>query len=72
MALFGVEGHWTTNSGVVGILQAVTYLLDQGFQPQRTIYLSFGHDEEIGGRNGAGAVTALLKQQGVQLGLVTR
>ena len=61
------RGALDDKSGVVGILQAVTYLLDQGFQPQRTIYLSFGHDEEIGGRNGAGAVTALLKQQGVQL-----
>ena len=61
------RGALDDKSGVVGILQAVTYLLEQGFQPQRTVYLSFGHDEEIGGRNGAGAITALLKEQGVQL-----
>ncbi len=61
------RGALDDKSGVVGILQAVTYLLEQGFKPQRTVYLSFGHDEEIGGRNGAGAVTALLKEQGVQL-----
>ena len=61
------RGALDDKSGVVGILQAVTYLLEQGFQPQRTVYLSFGHDEEIGGRNGAGTITALLKEQGVQL-----
>ena len=61
------RGALDDKSGVVGILQAVTYLLEQGFQPQRTVYLSFGHDEEIGGRNGAGAITARLKEQGVQL-----
>ena len=61
------RGALGDKSGVVGILQAVTYLLEQGFQPQRSVYLSFGHDEEIGGRNGAGAITALLREQGVQL-----
>ncbi len=61
------RGALDDKSGVVGILQAVSYLLAQDFQPQRTVYLSFGHDEEIGGRNGAGAITALLKEQEVQL-----
>jgi carboxypeptidase PM20D1 len=47
---------------VVGILQAVEYLLSQNFQPERTIYLSFGHDEEIGGIEGAKAVVSYLEQ----------
>jgi len=57
------RGALDDKSGVVGILQAVTYLLEQGFQPQRTVYLSFGHDEEIGGRNGAGAKTPCLRNK---------
>ena len=61
------RGALDDKSGVLGILEAVTYLLDAGHQPQRTVYLSFGHDEEIGGQEGAAVVAAYLKDQGVQL-----
>jgi carboxypeptidase PM20D1 len=37
----------------------------EGFQPERTVYFSFGHDEEIGGA-GARAAAALLKSRNVQ------
>jgi carboxypeptidase PM20D1 len=52
--------------GVLGILEAVELLLAEGFQPKRTIYLAFGHDEELGGRNGAGKLAALLQSRGVR------
>jgi carboxypeptidase PM20D1 len=52
--------------GVLGILEAVELLLGQGFQPRRTIYLAFGHDEEVGGRNGAARIAALLQSRGVR------
>ena len=45
----------------------MTYLLIEGHQPARTVYLSFGHDEEVGGREGAGAIVAYLKSQNVRL-----
>ncbi|MFB0906164.1 MAG: M20/M25/M40 family metallo-hydrolase [Pseudomonadales bacterium] len=61
------RGALDDKSGVVGILEATKFLINKGFKPTRTIYLSFGHDEEIGGRQGAGAVTAHLKARGVQL-----
>ncbi len=51
---------------VVGILEAVEILLGEGFQPKRTIYLSFGHDEEIGGDEGAVLIAEHLKQQGIE------
>jgi carboxypeptidase PM20D1 len=51
---------------MVGLLEAVDWLLAQGFQPSRTIYLAFGHDEEIGGDQGAAAIAALLKSRGVR------
>ena len=41
-------------------------LLQEGFQPQRTLYLAFGHDEEIGGK-GASEIAALLHSRGVEL-----
>jgi carboxypeptidase PM20D1 len=50
---------------VIGILEAVEYLLGENFTPQRTIYLAFGHDEEIGGLNGAKAIAEQLKMDGV-------
>jgi len=61
------RGTLDDKSGVVAQLEAATHLLEQGWQPSRTVYFSFGHDEEVGGSNGAAAVTALLAAQGVQL-----
>ena len=61
------RGALDDKSGVIGILEAVTYLIESDYKPARTIYLSFGHDEEIGGNNGAARVTEYLKEQGVQL-----
>lgn len=50
---------------VIGILEAVQMLINEGFQPQRTIYLAFGHDEEVGGELGAVAIVNYLKEKGV-------
>jgi len=61
------RGAIDDKSGVIGLLEATTYLLKQGYQPKRTIYLSFGHDEELGGNNGAGAVADYLKKQNIQM-----
>lgn len=53
--------------GVMGILEAAEKLLGEGFQPHRTIYLAFGHDEEIGGMKGAARVAALLGERAPEL-----
>ena len=60
------RGALDDKSGVVGMMEAATYLIKNNFQPIRTVYFSFGHDEEIGG-GGAAQVTEKLKQEGVQL-----
>lgn len=62
------RGTLDVKCGVVGILEGVEYLLKQDFKPERTVYLGFGHDEEIGGENGAVAIAALLEARGVKLG----
>ncbi|KAL4436962.1 hypothetical protein ABPG75_004101 [Micractinium tetrahymenae] len=51
-------------------LEAVSLLLDQGFQPKRTIHFAVGHDEEQGGAYGARAIAALLRSRGVELEIV--
>lgn len=50
---------------VLTVLEAVENKLKQGFRPERTVYLSFGHDEEIGGK-GARALVKTLQDRGVQ------
>ena len=52
---------------VVAILEAVAQLVKEGYQPERTLYLAFGHDEETGGKLGAGEIGAYLQAQDVQL-----
>lgn len=52
--------------GVVGILEAVESLLADGFQPRHTVYLAFGHDEEVGGVHGAARIARVLAERGVQ------
>src|SRR5262245_46632722 len=52
------RGAMDDKASVLGILEAVENLLATGFQPQATIFLAFGHDEEAGGHNGAGKIAA--------------
>ncbi|WP_162051383.1 M20/M25/M40 family metallo-hydrolase [Pontibacter pamirensis] len=52
---------------VIAIMEAVEQLLQQGYSPERTIYLAFGHDEEVGGTEGAGKISEYLQEQGVKL-----
>ena len=41
-------------------------MIAEGFAPDRDVYFLFGHDEEIGGENGAGAIVEHLRTNGVQ------
>jgi carboxypeptidase PM20D1 len=61
------RGTLDMKHGVMGSLEAVEALLQVGFRPQRTVYLAFGHDEELGGANGARKIAELLSQRGVGL-----
>eukprot|EP00775_Hariotina_reticulata_P008008 gene8008-8206_t len=61
------RGTLDVKIGVVGLLEAATALLNQGFKPHRTLIFAFGHDEEVGGALGAAAIAKHLTQQGVQL-----
>ncbi|MCK5313193.1 MAG: M20 family peptidase [Desulfobacteraceae bacterium] len=51
---------------LMAVMESVEILLNNGFSPERTIYLAFGHDEEIGGSQGAKQIAAYLKKQGVR------
>lgn len=60
------RGTMDDKSSLIAIMEAVEKLLEESFVPSRTIYLAFGHDEEVGGPNGAGAIAKYLKAQGVE------
>ena len=47
-----------------------TRVLPYRHRPERTLYLAFGHDEEVSGRFGAMQMAQMLTQQGVQLEFV--
>jgi carboxypeptidase PM20D1 len=55
---------------LMGLMEAVEYLLKQNYQPSRTIYLAFGHDEEIGGHEGAVKTAEYLKGQGIHFSFI--
>jgi carboxypeptidase PM20D1 len=60
------RGTLDDKAAMISILEAVEKLLSEGYEPERTFYLSFGHDEEIGGMRGAGTIAAALKNRGVE------
>ncbi|XP_066960617.1 N-fatty-acyl-amino acid synthase/hydrolase PM20D1-like isoform X2 [Macrobrachium rosenbergii] len=52
---------------LMSIMMALQYLITTGFQPRRTFYASFGHDEEVNGYDGAGHIGRILEERGVVL-----
>ena len=59
------RGAIDDKASLVAILEAVEALVGAGFRPRRSLYLAFGHDEEIGG-DGARAMVELLRQRNVR------
>ncbi len=60
------RGARDDKGGLMGLVEAVEHLLAAGFQPRRTVYIAFGHDEEIGGREGAVLMAGMLEERGVR------
>lgn len=72
-----MDGDWIYGRGtlddkstVMAVLESVEHLLKEGFVPERTIVLQFGHDEEAGGVKGAKAMVEKLVGEGLHPGLV--
>ncbi|MEZ5995003.1 MAG: M20/M25/M40 family metallo-hydrolase [Hyphomonadaceae bacterium] len=60
------RGSIDDKGSLVALLEAAEYLAAQGKRPVRTVILAFGHDEEVGGGDGAIQIAALLAQRGVR------
>lgn len=61
------RGALDDKSTLLGVMEAVEIHVSQGFQPQRTVYLAFGDDEEVGGGAGAAKIADLLRERHVEL-----
>lgn len=57
------RGTLDCKHGVMAILEAIRLLASEGFQPQRTVYVAIGHDEELGGRDGNRHVAEWLRNR---------
>ena len=56
--------------GVMALMEALETMLAEGARPQRSVYLAFGHDEEVSGRDGAAKVAEYFASQGVRFDFV--
>ena len=61
------RGTLDDKGALMALHEAAESLLAQNFRPARTVYFAFGHDEEVGGRQGAAKIAAWLSAQGVRL-----
>jgi carboxypeptidase PM20D1 len=61
------RGALDDKAPLVAMLEAVERCLIEGWRPERTVYLAFGHDEEVGGALGAVAIARLLGARGVRI-----
>ncbi|WP_231390305.1 M20/M25/M40 family metallo-hydrolase [Nocardia sp. CNY236] len=64
------RGAIDDKSRVLAALEAVESALADGLRPRRTIYLAFGHDEEVFGGDGAVPMAEHLRQAGVYADLL--
>ncbi len=64
------RGALDVKSGAVALHEAIQQLLADGIQPARTLYFAFGHDEEVGGAAGNGAIVNWMTDRGLQLQFV--
>lgn len=64
------RGAWDNKGNLMAQLETVESLLASGFQPARTLYLAFGHDEEVTGPRGNQAIAALMKARGIHFDYV--
>ncbi|MEM7103524.1 MAG: M20 family peptidase [Bacteroidota bacterium] len=59
------RGALDDKGSVVSLMEAAEMLLREGYEPERTVYFAFGHDEEVGGADGALSIAHDFKEKGI-------
>jgi carboxypeptidase PM20D1 len=72
-----IDGEWIWGRGaiddkfqVMSLLETTEKLLKENFIPRQDIYFSFGHDEEIGGEQGALKIAEYFKSKNLEFEMV--
>ncbi|MCA9541649.1 MAG: M20 family peptidase [Myxococcales bacterium] len=60
------RGTLDMKAGLIGLLEAAEALAASGEAPARTLVFAFGADEEVGGKEGAVRIAAVLKSRGLR------
>ncbi len=60
------RGTFDDKSPMIAQMEAVEYLIRDGFKPSRSVYFAYGQDEEPQGPNGAVKIAEYLKAQGLE------
>lgn len=63
------RGALDMKNHLICVMEAVEALLEEGYEPERDVYLCFGHDEEVVASKDAGAkaIMETLKSRGIHL-----
>lgn len=63
------RGALDMKNHLIGVMESVETLISEGFEPERTVYLCFAHDEEpmLHGGSGADLICETLRNRGVHL-----
>ncbi len=64
------RGALDCKNTVTCLMEAAEALIAQGFVPSRDIYFAFGHDEELGGGEGAGTMARLFAARDMRFAMV--
>ncbi|GKX31963.1 peptidase M20 [Vallitalea longa] len=60
------RGTIDTKVHMIAALEAAELLLKEGYKPDKDVYFAFGHDEEVGGKQGAVKIAEYLKEKGIE------
>jgi len=63
------RGTLDDKGAVIALMEACERLVKNGFQPKRDVYLSFGHDEEVGGKYGNQQIAKWMQSNGIRLSM---
>lgn len=64
------RGSQDMKSQMIVALEGLEILLSEGFEPKRSIYFCFGHDEELKGTEGAYQISKYFEERGERLDFV--